>query len=279
MDAGRRDPVASREAIELNGFRVERVRIRAGGFPVNAGRRLRIIATLGSGWDLRVERGERVHYDHGEIVLLPAWLQRESTFRESGDNLLITADDALVRRLAGELDLADPAQALPFQKLTDPTVYQLVAALVEELAPAGHRGPMYTEAVGVALLGHVLRGHLTASDAQGAGAGLSPRRLHLCQQYIEQHLGDRLAVDTLASLCGVSSFHFTRAFKKSTGKTPHRYVLERRLSAAQLMVGNTIRPLNEIAAELGFRSASHFSAVFAEHAGCTPSAYRRRSSG
>lgn len=276
MTAADRSPVTRREALDLDGFRVERVQIRGGVFPANPARRLRIIATLGAGWDLHVEQGRRLHYDHGELVLLPSWLQRQSFFPESGDNLLITIDASLVQKMAREIGLTEDESALPFQKLTDPTVYRLAGALADELGPNGRRGCLYSEALGRALLGHVLRGRLTAGEEPGAGSGLSPRRLQLCQQYVEQHLDERLAVENIAAVAGLSTFHFTRVFKKATGKTPHQYVLERRVAVAQIAVGNTMRPLNEISAELGFRNASHFSAVFMEHTGMTPSEYRRR---
>lgn len=276
MTAVDRIPVTRREFLDLDGFRVERVQIRGGIFPSNRARQLRIIATLGAGWELRVEKGRRLHYDHGELVLLPSWLQRRSYFPESGDNLLITVEAALVEKMAREIGLSEAESALPFQKLTDPTVYRLIGALAEEFAPNGRRGRMYSEALGHAVLGHILRGRLTAPEERGTGSGLSPRRLQLAQQYIEQHLDQRLAVEDVAAVTGLSTFHFTRVFKKATGKTPHQYVLERRIAVAQMSVGHTTRPLNEISAELGFRNASHFSAVFLEHTGMTPSEFRRR---
>jgi AraC family transcriptional regulator len=276
MTAVHRLPVTSRETLELHGFKVERVRIGGGVFPANPARRLRIIATLGAGWDLRLETGGRRHYDHGELVLLPAWLQRQSSFEESGDNLMITVEAELIARLAAEIGLSEPETALPFQKLTDPTVYRLIAALAEEFGPAGHRGRIYTEALGYTLLGHILRGRLSAPVAHGSVKGLSPQRLQLCQQYIERNLAEPLPVEAIAAVSGLSTFHFTRVFKRATGKTPHQYVLERRIAIAQIAVANTTRPFNEISAELGFRNASHFSAVFVEYTGMTPSEYRRR---
>ncbi|MGA2395328.1 MAG: AraC family transcriptional regulator [Candidatus Lustribacter sp.] len=276
MNAVERDPVTRRQALDLDGFRVERVQIRGGIFPSNRARQLRIIATLGAGWELRVDKGRRLRYDHGELVLLPPWLQRRSYFPESGDNLLITVEASLVERMAREIGLTEAESALPFQKLTDPTVYGLIGALAEEFAPNGRRGRMYSEALGKAVLGHILRGRLTAREQHGNGGGLSPRRLQLAQQYVEQHLDERLAVEDIAAVTGLSTFHFTRVFKQATGKTPHQYVLERRIAVAQMSVGHTTRPLNEISAELGFRNPSHFSAVFMEHTGMTPSEYRRR---
>jgi AraC family transcriptional regulator len=269
-------PVSSRQALVLGGLRIERVLIHAGAFPAKASRKLRIVATLGSGWEMQVDHGRRLRYDHGEICLLPPWLRRQSFFRASGDNLLISVDDALLTRLADEIGVDDPLASLPFQKLTDATVYQMVASIADELGPGGNRGPAYTEALATALIGHLLRGHLQASNVIVTGTGLTPQRLRRCQQYIETHLGDGLSIEVLAANAEMSRFHFTRAFKKAMGQTPHRYVLERRISVARMMVQTTSRPVNEIAAELGFANQSHFSAVFNQLTGVTPSMYRRR---
>jgi AraC family transcriptional regulator len=268
-------PVSSRQALVMGGLRIERVLIHEGAFPAKASRKLRIVATLGSGWEMQIDHGRRMRYDHGEICLLPPWLKRHALFRESGDNLLISVDDALLTRLADEIGLADPLASLPFQKLTDATVYQMIASIAEELGPGGFRGPAYTESLGIALIGHLLRGHLQASNVVVSGTGLTPQRLRRCQQYIETHLGDELSIEELAATAEMSRFHFTRAFKKAMGQTPHRYVIERRISVARMMMQTTSRPVNEIATELGFANQSHFSAVFNQLTGVTPSEYRR----
>ena len=164
---------------------------------------------------------------------------------------------------------------LTYQRLTDPAVYEIVHMLAEEVRPGGARAPIYSASLGLALLGHVLRGCPPAQQRNAVvDAGLSPQRLARSRQYIENRLGGDLTVAEIAGAVDMSVFHFARAFKQSTGKTPHAYVLERRIAAAQSLVLNTTRPLNEISAELGFSNPSHFSAVFGRLTGTSPSAYR-----
>jgi AraC family transcriptional regulator len=268
--------IAARSQLEFDAFRIDRVQIRAGAFPVQDGSCLRIIATLGGGWDLRTLQGEKVHYDHGEICLLPPWLKRQASFRDCAENLLITVDKSLIERLGSEIGNAQPLETLAFQKLNDPLVYHLTHSLAAEVGPHGGRGKLYAESLVVALLGHVLRGGTPLTNHAISDAGLSPQKLRLCERYIDGHLADELTVEDVAGAVAMSPFHFTRAFKAATGKTPHRYVLERRIAAAESMVANTSRPLNEIAAEVGFCSPSHFSAVFQSFTGRTPSAHRRK---
>jgi AraC family transcriptional regulator len=71
--------------------------------------------------------------------------------------------------------------------------------------------------------------------------------------------------------------HFERAFRQSLGVPPHRYVLERRVSAARdLLLTYPNLPIEEIARKLGFSSSSHLSAAFLRRMGCSPATFRRQ---
>ena len=59
---------------------------------------------------------------------------------------------------------------------------------------------------------------------------------------------EKISVDTLATLAGLSAPHFTRAFSHSAKIAAHTYVLRQRLERAELMLRNTQSPLSEIAA-------------------------------
>jgi AraC family transcriptional regulator len=249
-------------------------------FPASIVRNLCVIAALGSGFLIEIEQGRRIFTDHGEICLLSPSLKRRASFRQRGEVLRISYDDELVGRVAQEIGMSGTLDTLTYRKLTNPAVYEVVHMLAEEMRPGGARAPMYSTSLALALLGQVLRGYPPA-EQRGAvgGAGLSPQRLARSRQYIENRLDGDLTVHELARAVDMSTFHFARAFKKSTGTTPHAYVLERRIAAAKSLVLNTTRPLNEISAELGFTNPSHFSAVFGRLTGTSPSMYRLRGTG
>lgn len=264
-------------AIAPGGIEIEWLLLRPCVFPASLVRNLCVIATLGSGFLIEVEHGRRIYTDHGEICLLSPSLKRSASFPQRGEVLRISYDDALVRQTAAEFGMTAVLEALTYQKLTDPAVYEIVHMLAEEMRPGGACAPMYSSSLALALLGHVLRGCPPANQRGAVGeAGLSPQRLARSRQYVENRLGGDLTVAELARAVDMSLFHFARAFKASTGKTPHAYVLERRIAAAQSLVVNTTRPLNEISAELGFSNPSHFSAVFGRLTGTSPSAFRSR---
>ena len=273
------EAMEERRAIAPAGVEIEWLLLRPCVFPASIVRNLCVIATLGSGFLIEVEHGRRIYTDHGEICLLSPSLKRQASFPQRGEVLRISYDDDLVRQAAAEIGRTDLLDALTYQKLTDPAVYEIVHMLAEEMRPGGACAAMYSASLAFALLGHVLRGCPPAQQRGADGeAGLSPQRLARSRQYVENRLGGDLAVAELARAVDMSLFHFARAFKQSTGKTPHAYVLERRIAAAQSLVLNTTRPLNEISAELGFSNPSHFSAVFGRLTGTSPSAFRSRRS-
>ena len=69
---------------------------------------------------------------------------------------------------------------------------------------------------------------------------------------------------------------FAQDFKAAVGVTPMEFVARVRLSLARRMLASTMRPVEAIAAEVGFGSRSHFSRVFRECYGTDPSTFRRR---
>jgi transcriptional regulator of acetoin/glycerol metabolism len=105
--------------------------------------------------------------------------------------------------------------------------------------------------------------------------GLPPVALRRVQEYIESHLAERLSVERLAAVAGLSTFHFARAFKQSQGTTPHDYLLDRRIARAQALLDETNTSLSQIALVSGFADQSHLARHFRRRVGVAPSWYRR----
>ena len=87
---------------------------------------------------------------------------------------------------------------------------------------------------------------------------------------------ERLTVEEIASRCGLSPRHLMRAFKASTGMTVHQYANEVVMKRAMDILRSEDMPLKVLAWQLGYSSASAFSAAFRQAVGCTPSDFRKR---
>lgn len=103
---------------------------------------------------------------------------------------------------------------------------------------------------------------------------ISPARLRMVIEFVEAHLNEPLTLEILASIAGLSVFHFARVFRRVTGLSPYHYVCERRLLKAQRMLMAIDQPIQQIADACGFPRHSSFSAAFARARGMSPSQYR-----
>jgi AraC family transcriptional regulator len=127
------------------------------------------------------------------------------------------------------------------------------------------------------LLRHLVRHYSNASmrvlEPHGRVAPLGRGVVRRIDGYLEANMGTDISLHMLAALAHLSVDHFVRAFRAATGKTPHRYLLERRLEHAAVMLKGPAT-VAQIAHDCGFRSPAHFSVRFHARFGVTPSQYR-----
>jgi AraC family transcriptional regulator len=158
----------------------------------------------------------------------------------------------------------------------DPALRQILLLLTDELHNESGNGALYAEGLAGAALARLLQRHSTRSlSAQHTAPGLSQRQLNRVTDLIESNLGETIAVDDLAEASGVGPCYSPRIFCQSTGRTPYRFVLARRIERAQELLTGTNLPVVEIALAVDFSSQSHFTATFRKSRGITPAAYRR----
>lgn len=95
------------------------------------------------------------------------------------------------------------------------------------------------------------------------------------QQYIDANISRRITNSELGDAMGYNPNYLNRLVLGSTGMSLHQYVLQRRLTIATGLLVTTQQPVSEIAANLGFHSASHFSSFFKKSTGITPAQCRK----
>jgi AraC family transcriptional regulator len=105
--------------------------------------------------------------------------------------------------------------------------------------------------------------------------GLTALQTRRLIAHVEATFARRIRVAELAELLGLSTSHFSRAFKGAFGVPPHTYVLRRRIDVAQGLMLTTCEPLSSIALTCGMCDQSHFTHSFHRIVGETPGSWRR----
>ncbi len=111
------------------------------------------------------------------------------------------------------------------------------------------------------------------SDVRG---GLAPWQLKRVLDLMMSRLNENMALAELAASCNLSSRHFSRAFRQSTGLAPFQWLALKRLETARELVLRTRLSVQEIAWRCGFADHSHLSRSFRRKYGMSPAEDRRR---
>src|SRR5262249_23178792 len=188
--------------------------------------------------------------------------------RSSGhkDELHIFVDAGLVTRVAAEAFDQDPARLTvpPIDGLHLPHLRAAMGAVDAELTAAGAGGPLAARCpanlLAVQLIRHVLAPRQPTRSRDGA---LSRAKLHAVTDYIDDHLDASLTLGHMAAVAHLSAYHFARQFKVATGRSPHQYVIARRVERAQqLLQQDRDLSLAEIAAGARLSGQNRISPPF-----------------
>lgn len=157
----------------------------------------------------------------------------------------------------------------------DATCEHLVGALVQEVERDAHAAQQMTvESIANALACRLVTrlGAQVLRPVAPAGA-LGMRHFRMVREYIDEHLGERICLEDLASIAGVSRFHFARQFRLRTGESPMAYLLRARVERAKNLLSTSSSRIADIAAVLGFADQSHFTRTFKRLTDVPPSVF------
>lgn len=99
-------------------------------------------------------------------------------------------------------------------------------------------------------------------------------RLHYVLAYIQQHLTEKISVDTLSSKAYLSRNTFFRWFKEQFGITPVEYINRERIKHAKQLMSNGKDSISNIAMQCGFSDVNYFVRLFKKMEGITPGSYQ-----
>lgn len=92
---------------------------------------------------------------------------------------------------------------------------------------------------------------------------------------MEANFTYKLSLEQFARICGRSLSIFKRDFKEIYGCSPGRWLTQKRLEHARTLLENTSLPINDLLMDCGFENPSHFTRVFKEKYGATPTSFKK----
>jgi AraC-like DNA-binding protein/ActR/RegA family two-component response regulator len=102
-----------------------------------------------------------------------------------------------------------------------------------------------------------------------------PDRLRKAVAYMDINLSKPLSLECIAQQACLSKYHFSREFKKYIGMSPIRFMMNRRICLATLLLQNKESSISKVATRSGFYDQSEFTKWFKKATGFTPSWYRK----
>lgn len=221
-----------------------------------------------------VDFGDRGARTLGDIIFIPADRGVQTEWGAGSQQSVCCLFDGSVLDANGVP--LDPEALAAYLDVRSPFVRDALLRLAREIEQPGFCSELLTSAiwteVSIELCRYARRSQQDTADM--AGGKLSGVQLRQIEERIEQP-GKLPAVTELAQMCGLSSRHFFRMFRSTTGTTLSDYAIQKRINRAKILLGTARPAIKEIAYQCGFETAAAFSAAFRKSVGLTPKEYRR----
>jgi AraC family transcriptional regulator len=164
----------------------------------------------------------------------------------------------------------------PQQVMRDPILYNIGACLRVLFEHPEENNSLLVDHIALSLQSHLYQTYsATPASSPRARGGLAPWQESRAKEAMDADLDKEITIARLAYDCGLSASQFGRAFRQSTGCTPHRWRLQRRVERAQDLLLTSDKTLAEIASSCGFFDPSHLTRAFSQAVGTSPGLWRR----
>ncbi len=214
----------------------------------------------------------------GTLEIIPANADFAGEWRVPKRNILIGIDTKALRKMA-EQEFGHSFQGVnphPFGKKDD-IAHFFGRLLYESFKFSDNVNELYVENLLNSYCIHIIREYSNASLGRNfiSKAGLRPYSWRIVSEFMRENLSEKISLDSLASLTGLSPSHFRRAFRMTAGLPVHQYLLRLRLEAAERLLLRTDLPLMMVAQNCGFASQSHITTAMKQFRGITPGELRK----
>jgi AraC family transcriptional regulator len=213
----------------------------------------------------------------GVVIVIPEGSSSRWDIPKPVNVVQLYLPHATLERVADEADTATPINLLERTAHPDPVTSRLLLSAADVLEGNDALDTLFRQQLTDLLATRLLVAHTgSPTSIQPARGGLPPKMLLRAIERLRSDSDADVSLAALASDAGLSRFHFCRAFKDSTGLSPHAWLRQHRLEQAMNMLRDSDASVISIAVALGYSSQTAFAAAFRKLTGETPSDWRRR---
>jgi AraC family transcriptional regulator len=222
------------------------------------------------------DRMSRFDAPVGSLVISPAEIESKSVWQSVRENITIALPSKTMLELAehelghGDLRL----HPIPFGTV-DQKALCFAQALKAELSHGEAANELNVDAL-ITLFGiHLLRTYAGASKPPKPAKGSLPQhKAKRVREYLQTNFHEKVSIAELAAVCDLSPGHFIHAFTKTFAVSPHQYLINLRLAAAERLLGESDLSIAAIAYACGFSSQSHLTSTMRKYKNLTPAQLR-----
>jgi AraC family transcriptional regulator len=213
----------------------------------------------------------------GVVIIIPEGSSSRWDIPKPVDVVQLYLPHTTLKRVADEADTATPTDLLERTAHPDPVTSRLLLSAADVLEGNEALDTLFRQQLTALLATRLLAAHTgSPTTIRPVRGGLPPKTLVRAIERLRSDSDADVSLAALASDAGLSRFHFCRAFKESTGLSPHVWLRQHRLEQAMNMLRDTDASIVLVAAEFGYASQTAFAAAFKKLTGETPNDWRRR---
>ena len=213
----------------------------------------------------------------GTVTVIPAGSSSRWDIYQPLSVVQLYLPQTTLNRVAHEAGTAAPGEFVERTAHPDPFTARLLLSAADALDGSAALDSLFRHQLTNLLATRLLAAYAgSPATLHPIIGGLSPKVLRRAIERLRSDSDADLSLAALASDAGLSRFHFCRAFKESTGLSPHAWLRQQRLEQAMNMLRDTDESIVSVAVALGYSSQTAFAAAFRKLTGETPSDWRKR---
>lgn len=242
---------------------------------------IEIIMPVRNGYTAKIGK-ERIDMNENDILFICPGVIHSLESPGDGMRIIFQAEIDLLRNIKEvESMLSLLAPAVLITPATAPEIHETIRLFMLEIEKEYHSNEQLSSAAIYSNLlsmfvtiGRNYTNHFRKFDAGNSKQKeYSEKFIEICN-YLNEHCTENLTLDEVAKLAGFSKYHFSRLFKQFTNVTFYKYLNQKRISHAEMLLADPSISITEVALRSGFSNLSAFIRMFKLIKQCTPTEFR-----